>query len=362
MTDQTSRPRWRTLLFICLAGVAVAVGGIALKTLLPARYDPTPENEAATAQLTDGAITFVLLHEAGHMMINKFDLPKIGSEEDEADHFASAVLSGALDFGRPDEAETRARELGLFSAAAYFDRMHKDDVRHFRQPLWADEHGEPEQRAFNIVCMLYGRSTAEWGQLARQMGLPKQRLRSCVDDATQNHDSWRKLIVEADQKNRAVNILDGGTSVERSTGAMLQLLRPGQTTPSVLMPTTRKVGVFYNPVPDDLDPASKALALRGLALAKSGRAIPEVVEVMRLAPMPWLFNDPQHPDKAYAYKLIGDPCIRQQDSKPDDNAWWNPSTNSITYCYALLAEIEDNSRNVVANKAWPLQKAGRPSV
>jgi putative metallopeptidase DUF4344 len=62
-------------------------------------YQPTPQNEAVLRQFISDVLTFVLLHETGHMVISSYNVP-VGSfdtEELAADSFAAAVLTLNID-------------------------------------------------------------------------------------------------------------------------------------------------------------------------------------------------------------------------------------------------------------------------
>jgi hypothetical protein len=359
MTDHTLklRPLRR---FIGLMALAGALAGCGKRADLPPRYEPTPENEAARAQLTDGAMTFVLLHETGHMLIHRYHLPIIASEEDEADHFAAAALAGALDPGTPSRAQAQAGELAMSGAASYFDHMHRDNVAHNLQPAWSDEHGEPAQRAFNLLCLLYGGSPPKYAHMARFSGLPSQRIEACPGEAKENKEAWAKFVLDAYHNDHLSRVVESDFSTPSPANMMLQVMRPQAAAPLVTVPGSRKVGVFYNPVPDNLDPAARAKLLRGEQIARSGHAISEAVDVMRQAPMPWMLYDPRHAGETYAYRLVGDPCLKG--AHPDSNAQWDGSTRTITYCYGLVADLDDNSRDVVAQLAESIKKAPRRPV
>lgn len=306
-------------------------------------YEPSPQNDAMMARLVNGALTFVLLHESGHMMIRLFDLPHIGSEEDEADHFAAAALTVAMNSDQADPTQRREFRLALMSGAMFFRRLHQDDLRTSRAPAWSDEHGEPEQRAFNIICMLYGRSPHEFGQFAREAGLPPQRLASCPTEAQRNQADWQRLIGDAYRKANPPAASELADFVVKR----------------VFYNEEHKVALFLAPVPADLAPAVRARLMHGRQLAQQGDALRLVMAVMRLAPSHFRFtgsNDPIVND----YKLIGSPCLGS-DGAPIENAWWSASTASITFCYGLVASIEDKARQDVVEGDRPMQQALAPA-
>jgi hypothetical protein len=87
----------------------------------------------------------VFLHESAHAVFDQLQVPVLGREEDAADLFSAYIV---LQLGKED-----ARRLILGSAYQY-----KTDVLSPQVPLtkYADEHGIPAQRFFNVLCIAYG--------------------------------------------------------------------------------------------------------------------------------------------------------------------------------------------------------------
>jgi hypothetical protein len=75
-----------------------------------------------------------------------FNIPVFGREEDAADQVASYII---LQLGK-----TEARRLMMGTAHAY-----KAEAEGAAPPTlkeFADEHGTPAQRAYNVLCIAYG--------------------------------------------------------------------------------------------------------------------------------------------------------------------------------------------------------------
>jgi hypothetical protein len=93
-----------------------------------------------------------LYHELGHALIDIYDLPITGLQEDVADQFASYF---ALQFPYPDDPEnTIGRNVVLESAWDYhLISVYYPDLTpsHF-----ADTHSLNEQRFYNLACWTYG--------------------------------------------------------------------------------------------------------------------------------------------------------------------------------------------------------------
>src|SRR5690606_22691533 len=102
---------------------------------LNAGYDPGTSTNA-----TFNTTLFVVFHELGHALVDFYDLPITGREEDAVDDF-STVLLVAADMGG-----------AALDAAVYWAiSAETPDTTSF-----ADEHSLDQQRFFNIMCTVYG--------------------------------------------------------------------------------------------------------------------------------------------------------------------------------------------------------------
>jgi hypothetical protein len=80
---------------------------------------------------------FIFLHELGHALIDQFDLPILGGEEDAADALATVLL---IEGGAPSRA-------AVLAGVNFFDLYRSGLANN-----WADEHAVGPQRMFNLVC------------------------------------------------------------------------------------------------------------------------------------------------------------------------------------------------------------------
>jgi hypothetical protein len=132
-----------------------------------------------------GNTLFVLAHELGHGVINSFQLPVLGGEEKTADVFATLAL---LHIG------TDYAHAVLVDAARGLMLTAERDAR-LRQPLkFFEEHGLDQQRAYQIVCLMFGSSPADFSELAERARLPPERRETCVEDFLQAQDSWVRVL------------------------------------------------------------------------------------------------------------------------------------------------------------------------
>ena len=146
-------------------------------------YVATPENSARLGRYLEGVLSFTLLHEIGHMIISEHHVPVLGREEDAADRFAVMFLSRGTN---------PAQRAALLSATAFFSGLHR-----MASPAgydWTDQHGEPQQRAFSIICLTYGSDPEKYAPIGEQMGVSRERLQQCVAEAGKNGQDWGNVF------------------------------------------------------------------------------------------------------------------------------------------------------------------------
>jgi hypothetical protein len=124
--------------------------------------DPPPSGIAPIDTVV-GPVFEVALHEFAHAMFDMLKLPVFGREEDAADQVAAFTL---LQFG-----ESEARRLIAGTAYAYnMDEKKIEPCRSIED--YADEHGTPAQRFFNVLCIAYGADTKLFGDIVSKGFLP----------------------------------------------------------------------------------------------------------------------------------------------------------------------------------------------
>jgi hypothetical protein len=137
----------------------------------------------------------VFLHEVGHAVFDYLSVPVLGREEDAADQFAAYVL---LQF-----AESDARRLIYGVAYSYNIDASKPSTK--KNPF-ADEHGLPAQRFYNVLCMAYGADSKLFADLVDQKYLPSERAEGCADEYDQVIRALNKLIGPYIDQTRAKQV------------------------------------------------------------------------------------------------------------------------------------------------------------
>ncbi len=123
------------------------------------------------------------LHEFGHALIDMLDLPVLGREEDAADLLASYIY---LHFGKDE-----ARRLILGTAYAYMSEAKSAGPLTLEK--FANEHGTPAQRAYNVLCIAYGAEPKVFADVAKKH-LPKERAEQCEDEYQQVAHAFETLV------------------------------------------------------------------------------------------------------------------------------------------------------------------------
>ncbi len=129
------------------------------------------------------ALVFIFYHELGHALIDVFDLPVTGREEDAVDQLATVMLL--------DTWEGEDSELAILSSAEWFDLEAAEAAE---EADMADEHSLDAQRYYNLVCWIYGSDPEYFADLADDWGLPEDRAVRCADELARMSQAWDTLL------------------------------------------------------------------------------------------------------------------------------------------------------------------------
>ena len=132
-----------------------------------------------------GPLMDVFLHEAGHAIFAALRIPLFGREEDAADQFSAYIM---LRFDKEE-----ARRLILGSAYQYKGDLSSPTVT-MKQQTFADEHGTPAQRFYNLLCMAYGADPKLFGDVVEKGFLPEDRAVICKREYIQLTHAFETLI------------------------------------------------------------------------------------------------------------------------------------------------------------------------
>jgi hypothetical protein len=155
-------------------------------TRRPAGID---RNDAFVGPLID-----VFLHEAAHALFDLLEIPLLGREEDAADQLAAYYV---LQF--PKEMK---RRLIIGAAYSYASELKVRSARDLsrrrlevgRHITFADEHGTPAQRLYNLLCIAHGSDKELFADVVEKGFLPTERAEICENEYRQIDFAYHRLI------------------------------------------------------------------------------------------------------------------------------------------------------------------------
>lgn len=149
-----------------------------LGSIVDLAYDPTISEDEIGNRVV-GTWMFVFFHELGHALIDMYDLPITGREEDAVDDFSTVLLieAGLADFA--------------IRAAEYWSAT---DNMMYSEQNFADEHSLNSQRFFQILCSVYGSDPQKYQGLVSSGILPEERAVRCPAEYQQKLGSWETLL------------------------------------------------------------------------------------------------------------------------------------------------------------------------
>jgi hypothetical protein len=154
-----------------------------------------------------GQFLFAAAHELGHALFDIYNIPIFGRQEDAADQFATYYI---LQFGGE-----RARRLILGAAYSYrgFVKPLKGNPK-VTLPLaaFSSDHGQPEQRFFNLVCIAYGYDPKLFAGAVDKKYLPLTRAKVCELEYQNLRYAVKKLINPHIDQALVQKVIDTGLS------------------------------------------------------------------------------------------------------------------------------------------------------
>ena len=148
--------------------------------LLDARYYHHREN---IDLVLNDILMHTIFHEFGHALIEQYEIPVLGREEDAADSLANFLVLHHFDDG-PDI---------LKSIADLFYLESKEVSRYSREDL-AGEHSLDIQRYYMIMCHAYGSDPQKNQEFRRKAKFTAERAESCELEFNDMAYSWVTLL------------------------------------------------------------------------------------------------------------------------------------------------------------------------
>jgi len=143
-----------------------------LKHILDSLPNETNPAGVTPADAAVGQFFFVTLHEVGHATFDILNVPIFGHEEDAADNFATYIM---LQFG----AGQAHRLIGgaAWAWRAYLGDYKRNPVVPTRLSAFASDHGLPQERFYNLICLAFGADRVGFADL--ESYLPSTRSPRC---------------------------------------------------------------------------------------------------------------------------------------------------------------------------------------
>jgi hypothetical protein len=130
-----------------------------------------------------GSITQILLHEFGHAIVNLYDLPIFGHEEDVADQLAAYMI---MKLDKPEAKRLISGSAFMLAGYAMQEKVGAEAL--------AGDHPLAAQRFYSVVCLAYGKDPANFRLVDKLKILPKERAELCPVEYQQVDHAFRTLV------------------------------------------------------------------------------------------------------------------------------------------------------------------------
>jgi len=172
-----------------------------LKHILDSLPPGTTPEGVTPDDATVGQFLWVTLHEVGHATFDIFDVPLFGHPEDAADNFATYIM---LQFGKG-----QARHFiggAAWAWRAYLGDYKRNPVVPMRIANFASDHGLPEERFYNLLCLAFGADPVQFSDL--RDFLPAARSSNCKFEYQTLVHAFKKEIRPHIDQEMAKRVLD----------------------------------------------------------------------------------------------------------------------------------------------------------
>lgn len=142
-----------------------------------------PDDEEIRRQYSIDSMLHTLFHEFGHAVVDQFDIPVLGREEDAVDALASVLLIEYYDNG----AEMAINAAELFA-------LESDDRGTLQEQDFWDEHSLDEQRFYTTLCHVYGSDPESYSDMIENAGFSEERAEGCVFEYQKLVSDWDVLL------------------------------------------------------------------------------------------------------------------------------------------------------------------------
>ena len=143
------------------------------------------EDEISTQSLN--VIDFIFYHELGHALIDIYDLPVTGLEENAVDQFATMFMLLSDDI---EGIDIIVGQDILYDVGTWFIIQ----TEYYEQTDYWDVHNLDIQRFYNISCYAYGQDPNYNQYLIDEGWLPTERSENCYFEYELMANSWNSIL------------------------------------------------------------------------------------------------------------------------------------------------------------------------
>ena len=159
-------------------------------------YNGYDENDDYVNNYAYSVIIGTFYHELGHALIDIYQLPISGLEENVVDQFSVYMM----DFFIGDDYNWSGAEMILANGYSYdlentWLNEFEDD---YEERTYHNIHGLDVQRKYNLYCWGYGSNTIEYEFMITEGHLPEERAYNCELEYSQIIDAWQYFLDDYD--------------------------------------------------------------------------------------------------------------------------------------------------------------------
>ena len=164
--------------------------GYELMEDLETLFTKSSKNEDVVMDHTLNATMFIFFHELGHALIDVYDLPATGKEEDAVDQLSTVILGDSEDAA---EGGNDNNQMVLDGAQSFLLLANRDEKALSQMSLW-DDHSLSKQRFYNILSLVYGSNPTKYAYLVKRKILPKDRATGSQTEYRRVSKAWTRLL------------------------------------------------------------------------------------------------------------------------------------------------------------------------
>ena len=132
-------------------------------------------------------VDFVFYHELGHALVDIYQLPITGLEENAVDQFATYYMLLTEDI---EDYEGIVSQDILYNVGTWFFIQNQLGYEH----VYWDVHNLDIQRFYNISCYAYGQNPDYNQDLITEGWLPQERAENCAYEYSVLENSWNRIL------------------------------------------------------------------------------------------------------------------------------------------------------------------------